>query len=55
MKKIILILSFTVLMLSSCSRRYTCPTYLQNTDEQEDIRGAAPSLEEEAIKEEIRG
>lgn len=39
MKKIILSLTvLTLLIFSSCARRYTCPTYLKNNDENKNVR-----------------
>lgn len=39
MKKVIISLCFLGLIgFSSCAKRYTCPTYLQNTEETQDKR-----------------
>lgn len=39
MKKTLAILSLVVLLgASACGRRYTCPTYLKNADENQKIR-----------------
>lgn len=42
MKKTLAILSLVVLLgTSACGRRYTCPTYLKNVDENKPIRAQA--------------
>ncbi len=39
MKKLAIVSVIAILGLSSCAKRYTCPTYLKNEDKQEDVWG----------------
>jgi hypothetical protein len=51
MKKIIITLCLLALIgFSSCAKRYTCPTYLQNTEEEKDKR--AKNTQDQDISEE---
>lgn len=46
MKKSIAILSLVVLLgASACGRRYTCPTYLKNADDNQKMRVQAEPTE----------
>lgn len=38
MKKIIVLAVFGLMIFTSCAKRHTCPTYLQNTPQEKDIK-----------------
>lgn len=38
MKKVILVLLVALIGFSACGRRYTCPTYLKNSEENKDVK-----------------
>jgi hypothetical protein len=53
MKKSLFVLSLIVVLgASACGRRYTCPTYLKNTDNPKDTRVKVeePKTEKKEIK-----
>ncbi len=44
MKKLVLILLVGLIGFSACGRRYTCPTYLKNSDENKDIKAKTKTV-----------
>ncbi|NJL13476.1 MAG: hypothetical protein HC913_11045 [Microscillaceae bacterium] len=55
MKKVLLPLALVVLIgFSACAKRYTCPTYLHNTEENKDLRVKA-NPDQDNTKEAIKG
>lgn len=48
MKKLIIISSVLLLSLSSCAKRYTCPTYLQDNPATEDVRVSNDAPQDQA-------
>ena len=51
MKKVIVVLFVVLVGLSSCGRRYTCPTYLKNENEKEDVRAKNVKTDEKTTSE----
>lgn len=50
MKKLLAVALFSTLFLASCAKRYTCPTYLQNDTQEEDVRVSTKTVDSETSK-----